>query len=142
MMNYREELNKIKESLSKRPEKLYRYYVYSKGVLEIDTYDKQFALDGNKHIKGVVETIVDNEKQIREFDNAYAKLQIDVFNRWYNELREEYSHLSEGVFRYVYDKSYEDGHAYGYDEVAIHMSDNADFALRIIRAHMVHITGE
>lgn len=141
-MNYRSEENKIKEQLGERPEKLYRYYIYSKGSVEIDTYDKQVALDGNKHIKGVLETVVDNEEQIKEYNNAYAKLQIDLFNRWYNELREEYSYLSEGVFQLVYNKSYENGHSYGYDEVANYMINNGDFALKIIRTHMEHITGE
>ena len=142
MMNYRSEENKIKEQLGDRPEKLYRYYVYSKGAVEIDTYDKQVALDGNKHIKGVFEAVIDNEEQIKEYTKTYSNLCGHLFNRWYDELRQEHSYLSVGVFRLVYAKSYEDGHAFGYDEVAIHMNDNVDFALKIIKTHMEHITGE
>jgi hypothetical protein len=135
MMHYVSEFNKIKEKMGNKPEKVYRYYVYSKGFLEIDTFDKEVANLGNLTINGVIECILYNEDEIQNYNATYSELVDDLFNRWYAELRKEYSYLPNKVFDLVYHKSCEAGQSYGYDEISNCMIDFAKFAEDIIEVY-------
>ena len=107
----------------------YKYYGYKDGkVIECKT--EQEARKYKNH-EFVVDPVM---KQVR--DSYYAKrreLEKKANRLFEILLRGEYLHLSDEVYNKCYSKAYEDGHAYGYDEVAMYLSEIVDFVEDIIK---------
>lgn len=78
----------------------------------------------------------DAEKQV--YDQKYAENKAIAAKRleeYRAGLPAEYgiAHLPEAIEERIYGKAYEDGHAYGYGEIANYYCDLAEFTLDIIR---------
>lgn len=82
----------------------------------------------------LVEEIKGDETEANKWKEAREKVYTKANKIWYNNLRSEYSYLSNEVFKICYNKAYDDGHSYGYDEVANYMIDYVYFAEQIIDA--------
>lgn len=82
--------------------------------------------------------IIECKKDRKEYDEYWKKrkdLEYSAHQAWFIDLREEYNDLTRAVFDVLYNKAYDNGHAYGYDEVASKMSDLVDFYSDIIKAY-------
>lgn len=133
MMYYREEESKLLKKLGYEPDKIVKYYVYSKGKLELETYDYSEAKIAKEELNGVVEKIIANEDEIREYTENRKILISELNTRWSNELREEHSKFNDEEYDLIYKMAYADGHSYGYDEVAIYMIKYAEFASELLK---------
>ncbi len=132
MMHYYQELLEIDTQLGAKPEKIYKYYVYFRGGNILETFDKQEATIAQKDIGGVLESVIDNEQLIKDYNSYRSSLIEKLDEKWHKELREEYSHFDDAFYDLVYAKAYEDGHSYGYDEIANYMVNYAEFAENIL----------
>jgi hypothetical protein len=129
MLNYYTENQKIREALGERPSAIIKFWGYAKGKV-IDSFDtRKLAEDAGATS---VESYCVNEPEIKAWDGRYKELISALDEKWRDALREEYSDLPDEVYNLVYNKAYEDGHSYGYDEVANYMIDLADMAVKIM----------
>lgn len=113
------------------PEIAYKYFAYKDGVShKCDTESEAKKI--SKNIEKV--NIPESKKAYEDYWIERKKQDNIVYEFWYRELREEYSHASDKVFELCYNKAYDIGHNSGYDEVANSMSGIVDFAHDIIDA--------
>jgi hypothetical protein len=131
MMSYYKARQEIQDELGNKPEEIAGYYVYKGGNLEATVYDKAEAKSVAGEIKGVIEPFISNQKEIDEWKAKRKQAMDELTERFHKELREEYSDLSDDIYNLIYNKAYEDGHSYGFDEVANYMIDLAIMARKI-----------
>ena len=105
------------------PTRTYRYFAYKSGNVKAFS-DPESA----KAFSNNVEKCLYNQTEIVEFWKKQRKFEQKAADKWKSVLRADYSHLSDKVFDLCYSKAWEDGHSAGYDEVASHVSDYAEFA--------------
>lgn len=65
---------------------------------------------------------------------AQSLLEAQALKVWENELRAEYSYLSDAVFQICYAEAYGRGHHAGADEITAIMESVTDFAENIMKA--------
>jgi hypothetical protein len=104
------------------PKSIIKYYAYKDGkAIVCDTRESAHT------ISRIVEVFCVNKDEI----DAHFKLSRDLarlaFDKWYEQLRLKYENLSDEIFGLCYSYAYEDGHAYGHDEVANYMPKYVDF---------------
>lgn len=87
-----------------------------------------------KKFSKLVETVQLQNPEREKWYSDRQDLEAKAYEIWYEELKQEYSWMSVKVFNICYNKAYEDGHAYGYDEVASEMDSITDFVNEILNA--------
>ena len=105
------------------PDKIPIYYAYKNGTCT--TFDD--PVEARKFSK-LVETSCSNKIERETIKQAQQLFNNEVMNIWMDELKQEYNDLVKyGIFEAIYIKAYEDGHAYGMDEVANKMESLVNF---------------
>lgn len=102
------------------------YYAYKNGECRKYT-DKASALKFTYNI----EEYPANKKELDAWHQTIRDVELRAFDLWIEDLHNEYC-ISDEVFNVCYRKAYEDGHAYGYDEVRCKMDSYVDFAVDIM----------
>jgi len=113
---------------TKPPEPIIKYYYLENGISYGPINEKPVG-------KKVVERVVFNQKEIDEYWNNIRFEREKAETEWYDDLRIEFSELSDGIFKACYSQAWEDGHSSGYDEIGNIMYDIVEFAKNIIKIH-------
>jgi hypothetical protein len=66
-----------------------------------------------------------------DFWKKQARLEVAASDMFHEELRKEFSELSDSLYSLCYAEAYDRGHSAGYEEVASYMNDIVDFAKRV-----------
>ena len=112
---------------SKGPERVYKYFAYKDGqTFECSSKEKA------QKISTLIEYVLVNKDEIEQYRNSQNILLSRAIQIWKNNLREEYSHISDHVYNLCYEKAYDRAHAYGYDEVASSLKDEIEFACKLL----------
>ena len=83
-------------------------------------------------ISHLIEYVLVNKDEIDQYRNSQNILLSRAIQIWKNNLREEYSHISDHVYNLCYEEAYYRSHAYGYDEVASSLKDEIEFASKLL----------
>jgi len=108
------------------PEKVV-YFAYANGkATECESREEAAKLSKN------VEKYVTNKDEIKAYCETRLELELAAGDIWRQALNEEYAYLKPEVLSVCYNKAWEDGHSYGYDEVANEMIGCVEFAESVI----------
>lgn len=111
------------------PRPIYTYFAYKNGEVQ------EFTLKAEaKSFSNNVEPVIVNQKEIDDYKNVRKQLESDAYHIWYDALKKEYSHLNTEVFSLCYERAWDDGHAYGLDEVAREMDCIVQFVDCVMKA--------
>ena len=113
-------------------EKVYKWFAYKGGVVKC--FDNR---NDALHYSSSFEKVL-NEEASLNYTNWWAtrrESEQAAKDIWFAALREEYSELIDMTFKHCYDKAYEDGHSYGWNEIASYMWDYVEFTHDILRAN-------
>lgn len=116
-----------KKSWDAIPKKNKVFHAYKGGVCQTFMTEKEAYA-----FSELVECSVTNQEDIEKARAEISALENKCQGIWSKELRDEYHHLSDAVFRVCYNRAYDKGHAYGYDEIANVMIGVVEFAEEII----------
>lgn len=134
MIKYQEILNQVtKETpLVQVPDQQYSYFAYKDGKF----YTCENVSDALKISKNYVCIENIESKKLRDAAIKHNRdVEAKVFDiLYYNDLREEYSDLTDAQFNLIYSKAYENGHSSGHDEAANEFINVLEFALAILKA--------
>ena len=128
-MNFKEACDQVgyNPDYSKAPKRIYKYFAYKDG----QTFECSSKEEASK-ISPLIEEVLANKNEIEQFRNNQNILLSRAIQIWKNNLREEYSHISDHVYNLCYEKAYYRSHAYGYDEVASTLKDEIEFACKLL----------
>lgn len=128
-MNFKEACDQVgyNPDYSKAPERIYKYFAYKDG----QTFECSSKAEAQK-ISHLIEYILVNKDEIDHYAQKRNALLSMAIQLWKNNLREEYSYISDHVYTLCYEKAYYSAHAYGYDEVASSLKDAIEFACKIL----------
>lgn len=111
------------------PTTIYKYFAYKSGkAREFATMSEALTFSKN------VEKVVTNQDEIDTFWKKRREGEKAAVDLWMAQLREEYFDLSGKQFDIIHTKAYESGHAYGYDEVALHFNDLYNVCIEFAKA--------
>lgn len=135
MRCYAQILNEIAPLGLSKPGKMAftTYFGYARGQILSGPIDGRFATANDAVNAGAcsTETYFD-EPAFQAALQSYQKLNALVSKAFHDELRAEYSEISDKIFDIAYSWAYEDGHAYGMDEVANYMIGYVDRAMSVV----------
>lgn len=128
-MNFKEACDQVgyNPDYSKAPERIYKYFAYKDG----QTFECSSKAEAQK-ISTLIEYILVNKDEIDHYAQKRNALLSNAIQIWKNNLREEYSYISDHVYTLCYEKAYYRSHAYGYDEVASTLKDEIEFACKLL----------
>lgn len=128
-MNFKEACDQVgyNPDYSKAPERIYKYFAYKDG----QTFECSSKAEAQK-ISHLIEYILVNKDEIDHYAQKRNALLSNAIQIWKNNLREEYSYISDHVYTLCYEKAYYRSHAYGYDEVASSLKDEIEFACKLL----------
>lgn len=128
-MNFKEACDQVgyNPDYSKAPERIYKYFAYKDG----QTFECSSKAEAQK-ISHLIEYILVNKDEIDHYAQKRNALLSNAIQIWKNNLREEYSYISDHVYTLCYEKAYYRSHAYGYDEVASTLKDEIEFACKLL----------
>lgn len=109
------------------PTKIYKYFAYKNG----QSYECVSQEEASK-ISSLTEQVLANKDEIEQYTQNQNALLSNAIQIWKENLREEYSYISDHVYNVCYEKAYYSAHAYGYDEVASTLKDEIEFACKIL----------
>ena len=112
---------------SKAPERIYKYFAYKDG----QAFECSSKAEAQK-ISHLIEYILINKDEIDHYAQKRNALLSMAIQLWKNNLREEYSYISDHVYNVCYEKAYYSAHAYGYDEVASSLKDEIEFTCKLL----------
>ena len=133
MLTYKECENAV-SSFPPCPEKEYVWYAYKNG----ECYTCASRDDALTHSENV-ERAEANKEQYEALLKIYYDDRQKVAQYWHSELRKEFD-IPSKVFDVCYSEAYDRGHAYGYDDVYVHMFSVVEFAEKIIAANNENIS--
>ena len=136
MWSYFKAEKEILDSLGPRPEPVKAVWGYAKGEV-LGSFDN--SSDALKANATTTETYIKNQEEVDNWRDARTAKLHALSVKWMDDLRQEYSHISDGVYDIIYRKAYDDSHSVGYDEVASKLDDLSDFAIEIIKAYAADI---
>ncbi len=128
----------VKELKSKYPEtsftqcppKVVNFYFYYRGQLVHKTNRLDDPAIDKKWTK---ECVVENQEEIDNYWNKLKEVEHESIQLLKDEVKQtECSDISQELFELCWNKSYEEYHFSGFDNVAINVSDFVDFALEVI----------
>lgn len=121
----------LTDDLSDQPVLEYHCFAYKNGV----SHGPFNNLISAKAISHNVEKLPTPET--KKAHDAYWKdrkqKESNAIDIWYKSLREYYSDLTDGAFDIIYQKSYDESHSYGYDEVSATFGNNYQFYLDLLK---------
>lgn len=118
-VNYNEISNAVKP--------IYIYAAYKNGEVKIfDTYNEATKFSKN------CERICTNKEEYEANIKLASELWDTAIKKWETDLRKEYSYVDEELYNMVYSKVYDEHHS-NIDEMANHMINEIDHALRIVK---------
>jgi len=113
---------------SKLPERKFMYYAYRNGTCSIFDNEKEA-----KRFSCLIEKKMINSDEVEQYWDTKRIIEIEAFTIWYESLREEWSELSNELFKVCYGEAELRGHSSGCDEVANCMYDVVEFAQRVLK---------
>lgn len=128
-MSYKEACKEVGYDPKSNPVKPIKvWYGYKNGkAVQFTTYELAASFSGN------IESVVTNSAEIAQWKKGQNKKHIEAVNLWLKVLKEDYlDYVTGDVFDLCYDRAYERGHSSGYDEVALILEDEIEFARRIL----------
>lgn len=103
----------------------YKWFGYTKGLVE------QFDTEKEAREKYcLIERVLVNEEEHMDYLDKIDKIHEESHTIWYEELRNEWSHLDSEFFDLCYNYSYDKNHS-STDEIANGMYDIVAFAKRV-----------
>lgn len=128
-MNFKEACDQVgyNPDYSKAPKRIYKYFAYKEG----QTFECSSKEEASK-ISSLTEQVLANKDEIEQYTQNQNVLFSNAIQLWKENLREEYSYISDHVYNVCYEKAYYSAHAYGYDEVASSLKDEIEFTCKLL----------
>lgn len=113
---------------SSPPEPIKVWYGYKAGkAVKFENRDLAKTFSEN------IESVVTNGAEIASWRKNQVAKQQEAIDLWVKILKDDsLDHVSSEVFDICYNRAYERGHSYGYDEVALMLDEEIEFAKRIL----------
>jgi hypothetical protein len=109
------------------PPRKFSYFAYKNGeCLSFDTSEEA------KKYSNMVESVCVNVEDITEAKGKVTDFKREVYNHWYNDLREEYDNINDATFELclnICNKRYDE-----FDYVAEYMETLVDFVVKVIKS--------
>lgn len=128
-MSYKEACKEVGYDPKSDPVAPIKFWYGYKNGKAVQFTTKELAVSFSRNI----ESVVINSAEIAKWKEKQNKKHIEAVTLWVKVLKEDYLYYVSGdVFDLCYDRAYDRGHSSGYDEVALILEDEIEFARRIL----------